>query len=90
MYVPFNVPALLGRPLELSLTADSGLAGLIFLIKAHTGEELSKDDAGLRALHARLGAEFGAGRQTAVEWEETADEACAVVADRKGESARSA
>ncbi|MFK7603237.1 pyruvate carboxyltransferase [Deinococcus sp. SM5_A1] len=86
MYAPFDVPALLGRPLELSLTADSGLAGLIFLIKAHTGRELSKDDAGLRALHASLGADFEAGRQTAVEWEEIADEARAVVAHSVGET----
>ncbi len=84
MYAPFNVPALLGRPLELSLTADSGLAGLIFLIKQHTGHELSKEDAGLRALHARLGAEFEAGRQTAVEWEELADQAATVVASGRG------
>jgi isopropylmalate/homocitrate/citramalate synthase len=81
MYAPFNVPAVLGRPLELSLTADSGLAGLIFLIKQHTGHELSKDDPGLRTLHARLAAEFEAGRQTAVEWEEIADEAATVVAN---------
>ena len=26
MYAPFNVPQLLGRPLEVSLTKDSGLA----------------------------------------------------------------
>ncbi|MGH2602599.1 MAG: pyruvate carboxyltransferase, partial [Dehalococcoidia bacterium] len=28
MYAPFDVPRLLGRPLEVSLTKDSGLAGL--------------------------------------------------------------
>ncbi|MDB5046134.1 MAG: isopropylmalate/homocitrate/citramalate synthase [Deinococcus sp.] len=72
MYAPFDVPALLGRPLELSLTKDSGLAGLIFLIKGHTGTELRKDDSRLQALHAQLNEEFGAGRQTAVEWEEIA------------------
>ncbi|MFC4640076.1 pyruvate carboxyltransferase [Deinococcus hohokamensis] len=75
MYAPFNVPALLGRPLELSLTRDSGLAGLIFLIRAHTGVELPKDHAGLRALHAQLDEGFEAGRQTAVEWEEIAERA---------------
>ena len=31
MYAPFNVPDLLGRPLEVSLTKDSGLAGLVFV-----------------------------------------------------------
>ncbi|GAA5441528.1 2-phosphinomethylmalate synthase [Deinococcus caeni] len=75
MYAPFNVPALLGRPLDLSLTKDSGVAGLIFLIRQHTGTELAKDHAGLRALHESLTAEFDAGRQTAVEWEEIAERA---------------
>ncbi|GBF07338.1 pyruvate carboxyltransferase [Deinococcus aerius] len=70
MYAPFDVPRLLGRPLTLSLTKDSGLAGLIFLIKGHTGVELGKDHPGLRALHASLTTEFDAGRQTAIEWEE--------------------
>jgi isopropylmalate/homocitrate/citramalate synthase len=73
MYAPFDVPALLGRPLELSLTKDSGLAGLIFVIKAHTGMEWAKDDPQLLALHTELTREFDAGRQTAVEWEELAD-----------------
>lgn len=72
MYAPFDVPGLLGRPLEVSLTKDSGLAGLIFLIKQHTGLELGKDHAGLQQLHSDLTAEFDAGRQTAVEWEEVA------------------
>ncbi|AFZ67845.1 isopropylmalate/homocitrate/citramalate synthase [Deinococcus peraridilitoris] len=72
MYAPFDVPKLLGRPLELSLTKDSGLAGLIFLIKSHTGIELPKTHVGLHALNAELAVEFDAGRQTAVEWEEIA------------------
>ena len=63
MYAPFDVPTLLGRPLELSLTKDSGLAGLIFVIKAHTGTELSKDDPRLKALHTALTREFDAGRR---------------------------
>ncbi|MFC4453198.1 pyruvate carboxyltransferase [Deinococcus sonorensis] len=70
MYAPFDVPKLLGRPLEVSLTRDSGLAGLIFLIRQHTGEERPKTDPEVRRLHAELQAEFEAGRQTAVEWEE--------------------
>nr|WP_241900105.1 hypothetical protein [Deinococcus sp. UR1] len=80
MYAPFNVPALLGRPLDLSLTKDSGVAGLIFLIRQHTGTELGKDHAGLRALHESLTAEFDAGRQTAVEWEELAERALKLLA----------
>jgi 2-phosphinomethylmalic acid synthase len=70
MYAPFDVPRLLGRPLELSVTKDSGIAGLIFLIRQRTGEELTKDDPRLRAVDEELARQFDAGRQTAVEWEE--------------------
>jgi isopropylmalate/homocitrate/citramalate synthase len=70
MYAPFNVPALLGRPLEVSLTKDSGLAGLIFLIKQHLGVDLPKDDPGLLEVHAWVMREFDSGRQTSIEWEE--------------------
>lgn len=70
MYAPFDVPALLGRPLELSLTKDSGIAGLVFLIKSHTGVEVAKGDPRLNALHNEIVADFDRGRQTAVEWEE--------------------
>jgi isopropylmalate/homocitrate/citramalate synthase len=70
MYAPFDVPRLLGRPLELSYTRDSGVAGLIFLIKQHTGREPGKDDPELQRVHDELAHQFDAGRQTAVEWEE--------------------
>ncbi len=58
--------------MEVSLTRDSGLAGLVFLIRQHTGRELAKDDPTLLRVHARLMEQFDAGRQTAVEWEEVA------------------
>jgi 2-phosphinomethylmalic acid synthase len=70
MYAPFNVPALLGRPLEVSLTKDSGLAGLIFLIKQHLGVELPKDAPALQAIFAWMLNQFEGGRQTSIEWEE--------------------
>ena len=70
MYAPFDVQRLLGRPLELSFTKDSGIAGLVFLVRQHTGEQPSKDDPRLRAVHDELLRQFDAGRQTAVEWEE--------------------
>lgn len=70
MYAPFNVPELLGRPLEVSLTKDSGIAGLIFLIRQHLGIELTKDDAGLQTVYAWTVAQFDNGRQTSIEWEE--------------------
>jgi 2-phosphinomethylmalic acid synthase len=70
MYAPFNVPELLGRPLEVSLTKDSGLAGLLFLVKQHLGLELSKDDAGLQQVQLWVNEQFDAGRVTGIEWEE--------------------
>ncbi len=72
MYAPFNVPQLLGRPLEVSLTKESGLAGLIFLVRQHTGLDLAKDDPRLQQVYAWLMEEFDNGRQTSVEWEELA------------------
>ena len=72
MYAPFNVPQLLGRPLEVSLTKDSGLAGVIFLIKQHLGRELLKDDPAVIKIHDHVMAEFDQGRQTSIEWEEIA------------------
>ncbi len=70
MYAPFNVPALLGRPLEVSLTKESGIAGLVFLIRQHLGLDMPKDDPSLLAVHAWVTAEFDGGRQTSIEWEE--------------------
>jgi 2-phosphinomethylmalic acid synthase len=70
MYAPFNVPDLLGRPLEVSLTKESGIAGLVFLIRQHLGLDVPKDDEGLLAVHAWVTAEFDGGRQTSIEWEE--------------------
>jgi len=70
MYAPFNVPDLLGRPLEVSLTKDSGLAGLIFVIRQHLNVDMSKDDPGLLRIYEWVTAEFENGRQTSIEWEE--------------------
>jgi isopropylmalate/homocitrate/citramalate synthase len=72
MYAPFNVPALLGRPLEVSLTKDSGVAGLVFVLHQRLGLDVAKDDPRLQAVYAWLNAEFDNGRQTSVEWEELA------------------
>lgn len=72
MYAPFNVPLLLGRPLEVSLTKDSGVAGLIFLIRQHLGVDVPKDDPELLKIYQWMIAEFDNGRQTSIEWEEIA------------------
>ena len=54
MYAPFDVPNLLGRALEVSLTKDSGIAGLIFLLHHHLNIQLNKDHPGLKQLHSEL------------------------------------
>jgi citrate (Re)-synthase len=70
MYAPFNVPSLIGRPLEVSLTKDSGLAGLIFVANQHLHRQLDKKDPALLEANHWIRQEFDGGRQTAVEWEE--------------------
>jgi len=70
MYAPFDVPKLLGRPLEVSLTKESGLAGLIFVVKQHTGHELPKTDPLVQKIADWMNQEFDHGRQTAIEWDE--------------------
>lgn len=70
MYAPFDVPNLLGRPLEVSITKDSGLAGLQFLIKQHLDLDLSKDDPALLKLNTWVTGQFEQGRVTGIEWEE--------------------
>lgn len=70
MYAPFDVPNLLGRPLEVSITKDSGLAGLQFLIKQHLDLDLSKDDPALLKLNTWVAGQFEQGRVTGIEWEE--------------------
>jgi len=70
MYAPFNVPALLGRPLEVSLTKESGLAGLIFLIRQHLGIDLPKDHPSVITAYEWVTEQFEQGRQTSIEWEE--------------------
>ena len=72
MYAPFDVPRLLGRPLEVSLTKDSGLAGVVFLIRQHRGLDLAKDDSRIQQLYAWMMQQFDEGRQTSIEWEELA------------------
>jgi 2-phosphinomethylmalic acid synthase len=70
MYAPFDVPRLLGRPLEVSLTRESGLAGLVFLIRQHLGVEVAKDDPRLLQIQAWVDGEWASGRVTSIEWEE--------------------
>jgi 2-phosphinomethylmalic acid synthase len=70
MYAPFNVPSLIGRPLEVSLTKDSGLAGLIFVVNQQLHQRLDKNHPTLLQAQHWIRQEFEEGRQTAIEWEE--------------------
>jgi citrate (Re)-synthase len=64
------VPALLGRPLEVSLTKESGLIGLILLIRQQLGIDLPKDHPRVIAAYEWVTEQFEQGRQTNIEWEE--------------------
>lgn len=70
MYAPFDVPRLLGRELEVSLTKESGTAGVLFLIRRHLGLDLEKSDPRLAAVQAWLEEQWAEGRSTGVDWPE--------------------
>ena len=70
MYAPFDVPRLLGRPLEVSLTKESGTAGLVFLIRQHLGLELDKEHPAVQALQKQIDGWWAEGRSTGIDWPE--------------------
>lgn len=72
MYAPFDVPKLIGRPLEVSITKDSGAAGLVFLARQHLGIDLDKSDRVVREAHEWVMQQFDEGREVAIEWPELA------------------
>jgi 2-phosphinomethylmalic acid synthase len=72
MYAAFDVPRLIGRQLEVSLTKDSGIAGLTFVARQHLQREFLKEDPRIQAAHGWMLRQFDEGRQTAIEWEEIA------------------
>src|SRR5580693_229458 len=69
----FTDATLIGRPLEVSLTKDSGVAGLIFVARQRLHREFRKEDPPIQAANEWMLRQFDEGRQTAVEWEEIAD-----------------
>ena len=72
MYAAFDVPRLIGRRLEVSLTKDSGIAGLTFVARQHLQREFLKEDSRIQAAHGWMLRQFDEGRQTAIEWDEIA------------------
>ena len=81
MYAPFDVPTLIGRPLEVTLTKDSGEAGLLYLIRQHLGLAPAKGDPRLAGVSAWIDAQFAEGRATGIEWEEVEARVRAALAD---------
>ncbi|MBI3726025.1 pyruvate carboxyltransferase [bacterium] len=69
-YTFCDTERVLGRPLEVLLTKESGLGGLAFLILQKTGRDVPKDDERLRATWAALEGSFQGGRTVAYGWEE--------------------
>lgn len=53
-------------------TLQSGIAGLVFLIRQRMGLDLAKDDPRLLKIYGWLMTEFDNGRQTSIKWEELA------------------
>ena len=70
MYAPFDVQRLLGRRLEVSITKDSGLAGLVFLARQNLGLDLEKNDPLIESVHDWVTRQFEAGREVAIDWGE--------------------
>jgi 2-phosphinomethylmalic acid synthase len=81
MYAPFDVPRLLGRPLEVTLTKDSGEAGLLYLVQQHLGVAVAKGDPRLAGAARWIDAQFAEGRVTGIEWEEIEDRVRTALAD---------
>lgn len=70
MYAPFNAPVLVGRNLEVALTKDSGLAGLIFMLRQELRQEFRKDDERVLQIFAWMEEQFQAGRCFPIRWYE--------------------
>jgi 2-phosphinomethylmalic acid synthase len=83
MYAPFDVPKLIGRPLEVSLTKDSGLAGLIFITRQRLQKDFDKNNSMIQRAHQWMQQQFDEGRQTAVEWEESKNSSPATRTERR-------
>jgi hypothetical protein len=71
-FIRYFVQVVLERA-EVSLTKDSGVAGLIFVARKRLQKEFRKEDPPIQAANEWMLRQFDEGRQTAVEWEEIAD-----------------
>ncbi len=74
IYNIFDTAALLSRPLVVNVTDRSGVAGVAFWIRQHTGQNLSKDHPAVEAIHAWVAQQYASGRTTAISDEEMAEQ----------------
>ncbi len=74
IYNIFDTAALLNRPLAVNVTDRSGVAGVAFWIRLHTGQRLPKDHPVVEAIHAWVVQQYSAGRTTAIADEEMAEQ----------------
>ncbi|MDD5557316.1 MAG: histone-lysine N-methyltransferase [bacterium] len=74
IYNPFDTVRLLRRPVRVSITDKSGIAGIAYWIDAYLGTEgdrrMDKRDPGLMRIKKRIDEEYAAGRTTGISDEE--------------------
>ncbi len=69
IYNVFDTDKLLKRPVVLSITDKSGLAGVVLWVKKHfvaTAEPLAKTDPGVQKIYEWIMTQYDAGRTTAI------------------------
>jgi len=74
IYNIFDTATLLNRPLAVNVTDRSGVAGVAFWIRQHTGQSLPKDHPVVQAIHAWVMQQYAAGRTTAIADDEMAEQ----------------
>jgi citrate (Re)-synthase len=74
IYSIFDTTTLLNRPLAVNVTDRSGVAGVAFWIRQHTGQSLPKDHPVVGAIHAWVMQQYAAGRTTAIADDEMAEQ----------------
>jgi isopropylmalate/homocitrate/citramalate synthase len=69
IYNVFNTERLLKRPVQLSITDKSGMAGITLWVNKHFPARkvsLAKTDAGVQKIHDWMMTQYDAGRTTAI------------------------
>jgi isopropylmalate/homocitrate/citramalate synthase len=69
-YTFCDTEKILGRPLEVLISKESGLGGISLMIYHRTGRSVPKDDPRVKATWSELEDSFAKGRSVAYGWEE--------------------